>query len=177
MVEIDAVSLSHRGQPETVAVPATQDQEDNEPESSKMRLLRFCVIITVAVAFGAVFAFVNWLLHYLIALIVGGFLAFVILFIGYYCLARLLVRSFAFPGSFSLSRRKLEFQYAQQMANEMGKSLNSYKKMLQHFASGARANMKRADKFATQSLVCDHEESLHFIFECSRMKKMVKSYT
>ena len=81
-------------------------QDDAPPRRCKQVCFSIVVILVVAL-----FWFVNWLVYFVFSLVLPPILALFAIFGLYYGAARVAVRYFAFPGSFHLSRRKLEWQH------------------------------------------------------------------
>ena len=71
------------------------------------------LMIVGAIVGLAVFIFMNWLAIKLMKIILPGYLANLVLFLGYYYALRLLVRQAAFPGQGKMCQRKTEFQFGQ----------------------------------------------------------------
>ena len=74
-----------------------------------MSKCKCALIILVGLIVASIFLAINFGIYSLIWLVIGGILAKGLILLAYYFSARLLVRLVAFPGSFYISRRKLEF--------------------------------------------------------------------
>lgn len=145
-------------------------QVQGEAAAPPSRAKKCCLVLSL-VLFVGVLVLINWLCYRFVALLLPRTLAALVIIGGYYLLARRTTQYFAFPGSFGLSSRRLEFEYAQRMAYEMGKSLHSFRNMTQFFVMTldyAGTNQGGAP------LICDTEKTFQFIYECSRVKKMIK---
>lgn len=60
--------------------------------------------------------------------------------------------------------------FASNMASQMGDSLLSFKNMLQYFS------MQYSMGQSKDNLICDAENTINFLNECSRIKKMIKHF-
>jgi len=93
---------------ERVETQQEDDTNEDKPLQAWQKVLIFFGVLLII----SLFILLNWLILVIIATFFGPFLAKLILFFAYTYLVRLAVRYFAFPGSFQISRRQLEFQYA-----------------------------------------------------------------
>ena len=102
----------------------------------------------------ALFLFVNWLVYFVFSLVLPPILALLAIFGLYYAAARVAVRYFAFPGSFYRSRRGLEWQHCQSLANDMGRSIMHFKGMTQYMLS------MTASGHSGNPVILDHDKSI-----------------
>ena len=70
------------------------------------------MVLVVVLIILATFIGLNALADWLISLVLGGALSKIIILSLYYYLIRLAITYVAFPGSFKISQRQFEFQFA-----------------------------------------------------------------
>ena len=158
-------------------MPMTSEQEgpEEEPRASccKKMVGLGIILFVIFIFFG-----VHWVIARIIGAIVGRFLAIVLIISAYYFLLRAAITYFAFPGCLKYNQRKLEFQYGQQMASAMGETLSSFKSMIQFFIQHNQSSARAGeDSERESSYYCDAEKTMQFIFECVKIKQMVKTYS
>lgn len=133
----------------------------------------------------ALFFFLNWLIYELIGLVIGGFLAFLVILMAYYYSARVIVRYFVFPGSFQHNTRGIEFQWGQQMAAQIAETSTNFRQLLQAFMITYNQLNPTADIDEEERgyvgggqnqmpFYCDAQQTAQFLQECSQLKKIVK---
>ena len=86
-----------------------QGEPEGEAPSRHAEAVKKCCFLVTVVVFVSVVVLLNWLCYRLVAVLLPSSLALFAIIGAYYLLARRIIQYFAFPGSFKISSRKLEF--------------------------------------------------------------------
>ena len=70
---------------------------------------------------------IHWVVYAIFSLILPPTFAFIAILAIYYAGLRVVIRQFAFPGSFEMNRRKFEMDNCRSQANDIGRSVSSFK--------------------------------------------------
>ena len=111
-------SPSKRSPKKQGAKKALDEEEDQAPQNQQpesedqpLRPIYKAMVFLGVLLVLSLFGLLNWLVFKFIAIFFGSSLSKLMVFLMYYFAMRAAVRYFAFPGSFQISRRQLEFQY------------------------------------------------------------------